>query len=116
MERRPTTMNGPALRVIRDGRTTNSFTISINMRSIALTLSILWLAWRTVAWMDLFPVRIQLVCNILSLMDQQLVGHSIWTSPMTHAFVEACNTIGIPISPDVNTSTGSLGATRVSLL
>jgi choline dehydrogenase len=42
------------------------------------------------------------------------VGHGTYTNPTTGAFVQACHEIGIPVSPDINTSAGTLGATRVS--
>jgi hypothetical protein len=47
--------------------------------------------------------------------DRAIAGQSRWSSPLTDAFVKACAEIGIPASGDLNTSTGSMGATKVSI-
>jgi len=41
-------------------------------------------------------------------------GHFAYNSYITQQFIRACGTAGIPVSPDVNTSKGTLGATKVT--
>lgn len=46
--------------------------------------------------------------------SQCLAGYFGHNSYITQQFIRACETVGIPASADVNTSKGSLGATKVA--
>ncbi|OSC99871.1 GMC oxidoreductase [Trametes coccinea BRFM310] len=44
------------------------------------------------------------------------IGYFGWVAPGTRKFIEACDKVGIPAVPDVNTAKGTLGATKVTYI
>ena len=51
--------------------------------------------------------------SLRTLNIRHLAGYFGHNSYITQQFIRACETAGIPVSPDVNTSKGTLGVTKV---